>query len=160
MAILTTANHTGKYTDPDAKEYLIGYITQPQKAIHGLIGGCQVAANSSAQSMSAVSEHFGKSKGVQLRHYIISFSPEELTDPLLANTIGNEISAWIGLEYQVVFAVHENRPHLHLHFIVNTVSYLDGHRWHGTRREFYQLKNAMAAILRKHNIHPLIYVKS
>ena len=160
MANLKTANRAGKYSDPDAKEDLIAYIIQPQKAIHGFIGGHHITANCPAQSMSAVSEHFGKSKGVQLRHYIISFLPEELTDPVIANDIGNEISAWIGEEYQIVYAVHENRPHLHLHFIVNTVSYLDGHRWHGTKQEFYQLKNAIAAILRKHNIHPLIYVKS
>lgn len=159
MATLKTANQKGKYHDFDAKKDTISYILNPYKAIHGYVGGVGVCAECPSESMEIISEQFGKAQGVQVRHYIVSFAPDELRDPEIACKIAQEISCYIGRKYQVIYAVHENTPHLHIHLIANTVSYIDGNRWGGTYAEFFPLKNTMSAILRKYNIN-LQYVSS
>lgn len=160
MATFKTANKKGKYFDMDAKATTIRYILNPAKAVHGLVGGVGVSPESPAESMELVSEHFDKSEGVQLRHYIISFEPYELEKPEIANKIGQEIAAYIGREFQSVYAVHEDKLHLHIHLIVNSVSYADGHRWRGNKAEFYRLINSCRTILRQYNIYQLYYVSA
>lgn len=160
MAKLKAANQKGKYFDLDAKADTIAYLLNPYKAKHGYIGGVGVSPECPAESMEIVSEAFGKSEGVQVRHYIIAFSEGEVKAPQIANKIAQQIAAYIGREYQVVYAVHENKPDLHIHMIVNTVSYVDGHRWRGTKAEFYHLINAIRAILRQFHIQRLDYVSA
>ena len=160
MATFKTANQKGKYFDRDAKADTIRYILNPAKAVHGFVGGVGVSPECPAESMELVSERFGKSEGVQLRHYIISFEPHELRKPEIANKIGQEIAVYIGREFQCVYAVHENKPHLHIHLVVNSVSYTDGHRWRGNKAEFYRLINSCRIILQQYNIYQLYYVSA
>ena len=91
MAKIKTANQKGKYFDAEAKTDVIDYILNPYKATHGFVGGIGVNPECPAESMAVVSETFGKSNGVQLRHYIVSFSQDELTDPRKANAIAQQI---------------------------------------------------------------------
>lgn len=44
-------------------------------------------------------------------------------------------------DFQVVGAVHNDRDHLHSHFIVNSVSYVDGHKFHQSKKDLQNLKN-------------------
>ena len=41
--------------------------------------------------MERISRQFGKEKGIQLRHFIISFDPQETTDPRVVAAIACEI---------------------------------------------------------------------
>lgn len=158
MAKIKTANQKGKYFDAEAKTDVIDYILNPYKAIHGFVGGIEVNPECPAESMAVVSETFGKSNGVQLRHYIVSFSQDEVTDPRQANAIAQSLTAYIGQEFQAVYAVHENKAYLHVHIVVNTVSFVDGHRWRGNKAEFYRLIDAMKQILHGFNINRLEYI--
>ena len=158
MAKIKTANQKGKYFDAEAKTDVIDYILNPYKATHGFVGGIGVNPECPAESMAVVSETFGKSNGVQLRHYIVSFSQDELTDPRKANAIAQQLTAYIGQEFQAVYAVHENKAYLHVHIVVNTVSFVDGHRWRGSKAEFYHLIDAMKQILHGFNINRLEYI--
>jgi len=97
---------------------------------------------------------------VQLRHFIVSFTPYEINRPELAYQIGNEICTQLGYEYQTVFGVHENTDELHLHIVTNSVSFIDGHRYKGDRKDFYQTKNHINSVLKKHNIRPVKYVSN
>jgi len=158
MAKLKTANQKGKYFDIEAKADTIAYVLNPYKAKHGCVGGVGVSPECPAESMEIVSEMFGKSDGSQLRHYILAFSEEELYNLQTVHAIAQHIAVCIGQEYQVVYAVHEDKSYLHIHMIVNTVSFVDGHRWRGSKAEFYQMLNAMKMILRQFQIHRLDYV--
>lgn len=159
MATLKTGNGSGNYFNEDAKLNVINYILRPDKIIHNYCGGVAVSSECPAESMALVAEQFGKSDGVQLRHWIISFAAWETTNPKLVNEIAQQITARIGAEYQAVYAVHENRAHLHIHLVCNSVSYIDGHRYYGTHREFWQFKNMIANVLKAHGIFELKYVR-
>ena len=160
MAVLKLLNGNGKYRNEEAKENVINYILRPDKVLTGYFGGAFVNPDMPAESMQIISEKFGKSDGVQLRHLIVSFAPTELNDVSIVNEIACFTAQFIGAEYQTVFAVHEDRAHLHFHVVFNAVSYIDGHRYKGSREEYYNLYNALTAILERFNIHKLRYVRT
>ena len=159
MSIIRVINTNHKYYNIDAKEKAIDYILNPNKTKHGFVGGVAVSAVCPAESMMLVSEHFNKNDGVQLRHYVISFEHSEVRNPKIANDIAVKISAYIGQLYQVVFAIHEDEENLHIHFIVNTVSYIDGRRYGGTHQEFSEMMNYISNVLRSYRINTFMYVK-
>ncbi len=101
---------------------------------------------------------YGKNSGIKLRHFIISFAPFEKVSPEKANEIGKVATSYFGREYQAVYAVHESTDNLHIHIVINSVSYIDGHRYGGTKKEFYAFKNYMERVLQQFGIHSLIYV--
>ncbi|MCM1148468.1 MAG: relaxase/mobilization nuclease domain-containing protein [Butyricicoccus sp.] len=160
MAILKTANGKGRYFNEDAKEVLTEYIFRADKAIHGYFGGVGVDLINPAGSMTLVSERFGKTDGVQLRHFIISFEAWELNDPAVANEIAQHTAKYIGQEYQALYSVHEDKPNLHFHLVHNSVSYRTGARYYGRKSEFYAFQSALRGILRHYGINKLQYVSS
>lgn len=160
MAVFKTANGKGKYADISAREDLIHYILAPSKVRHGYCGGFKVNNAAPGESMRKVSEGFNKASGVQLRHWIISFDPREINEPAAANEIAIGISEFFAREYQVVYAVHEDKPHLHIHIVQNSVSYIDGHRYRGTKEEFYRFKKHLYRTLSAYGVRSLNYVSA
>lgn len=152
MAILESFNGNGNYRNENAIQIVTDYIFNSYKTRSGYLGGFGVNPECPAESMMIVSEQFGKSNGVQLRHYVLSFAPCELTNPTIANEIGGRIAQLIGREYQALYAVHENCEHLHIHIVSNAISYKDGHRFYGRRQEFFALKEGIQRILRDYGI--------
>ena len=115
--------------------------------------------HSIAESMNEVAVQFGKTSGVQLRHLIIAFAPEDKVTPEKANRIGQVVASFFAKEYQAIYAVHEDTDTLHIHIVVNSVSYIDGHRYGGTKHEFYSFMNYMREVLRCYfNIYSFKYV--
>lgn len=160
MATIKTANQKGKYHDLNTRHALISYITNPSKTPSGCICYAHVDPDDPAADMDFIAAKYGKSDGVQARHFIFSFSPAELSSPSRTARIAREITAYLGREYQAVCAVHEDRSHLHIHVVINSISYLDGHRYYGRKQEFYALKNQVAQILRRYGIYRLDYVSA
>lgn len=160
MAIMKTGNGNGKYFNRDAKELLINYILRSDKTIHGYFGGIGVDPICPAESMELVSEQFGKQDGVQLRHFIVSFSPRELSEPAIVNEIAQQITMYVGRDYQALYAVHEDKSYLHFHLVHNSVSYRTGARYRGTKHEFYALQGALKGILAQYGIYKLNYVSN
>ncbi len=158
MATIKSLNGQGKYRDEDAKYDVINYILSPDKVVLGCCGGYGVDVYEIAGSMEQVSERFGKTTGVQLRHFVISFLPNELNNPKIANDIAIKMSRFFAQEYQVVFAVHGDKPHLHIHIVINSVSYVDGHRFYGNKHEFYNIMNTLKRILKNYGITQPKYI--
>lgn len=153
MSVFMIANERGKYHDIGARQDLIRYIWRPDKVVHGYIGGIHVDPNNPAGSMDQVAAQFGKEKGVQLRHWILSFEPEEQVSLEVANQIAMGIIAFFGTEYQAVYAVHEDKPHLHIHVVSNSISYVDGHRYQGKHEEFHRFERHLKHLLRPYKIY-------
>ena len=62
-------------------------------------------------------------------HYIQSFKPGEVT-PELAKELADEfVKQKIFKGFQISYAVHTDKDHIHTHFILNTVNIEDGHKW-------------------------------
>ena len=160
MATIKTANSRGKYHDLNSRQDLISYISDPRKTPHHHICYSHLDPDHPVEDMDQIAEHFGKATGVQARHFIFSFHPMEPDSHTVAAQIAQEVTDHLGKEYQAVSTVHEDRSHLHIHTVINSVSYLDGHRYRGTKQEFYAMKNQVGKILRRYGIGQLTYISS
>ena len=77
-----------------------------------------------------VKEQFGKTDGIQAYHGYISFKNMEVT-PEMAQRVGMEFTQRVwGDKYQVLVTTHLNTEHLHCHFVINSISFVDGSRCH------------------------------
>ena len=87
--------------------------------------------------MQATKRRFGKLGGVVGYHFIQSFAPGEVT-PEQAHAIGVVFARRLfGERYEVVVGTHLDRAHLHNHVVVNSVSFVDGKKYHSSPGSYY-----------------------
>lgn len=159
MTEIMCLNGHGKYQDSHARHNVINYVLNPQKALSRRINGNEIDLFNAALSMDAVAEKFEKNIGVRLRHYILSFAPTELRDPCVAFVIASQFMLeYFAPKYQVILALHENTPNLHVHFVVNSVSYIDGQKYRGTRADHYEMMQTLRRILKYFGLPELRYI--
>lgn len=79
--------------------------------------------------MEDVAEQFHKNRGIRLKHIIISFSPEDGVSNGMAACEAEEISQKIGMIYQNVYAIHEDKAAPHIHIMMNTVNHINGYKY-------------------------------
>ena len=91
--------------------------------------------------MLSVKKRFGKEDGTIAYHGYQSFAPGEAT-PEIAHQIGVELAQRLwGERYQVVVATHLDKSnHLHSHFVLNTVSFVDGIKYHRTAKDYHEMQ--------------------
>lgn len=160
MSIFKTKNSKGRYHNQDARQKLIRYIMNPQKTVHGLVGFCYVDPNDPASSMDHVAQDSKRTTGVQLRHFIFSFAPNEPVSPALAACIGERIITYFGQRFQGVYAVHEDTPHLHIHVVINSVSFTGGFSYRGTRQEWHHFNEMLKTVFAEYGLVAPRYVKA
>lgn len=87
--------------------------------------------------MQATKRRFGKLDGVVGYHFIQSFAPGEVT-PEQAHAIGVAFAQRLfGDRYEVVVGTHLDKAHLHNHVVVNSVSFVDGKKYHSSPGSYY-----------------------
>jgi hypothetical protein len=58
-----------------------------------------------------------------------------------------------GDKYQVLVATHLDKAnHLHNHFVINTVSHIDGIKFHRTEKDYYEMQKASDALCREYGL--------
>lgn len=134
-----------KYKDDNAIADVIGYVCNPEKT-DGYIGSWSVDPCYAAYEMELLAKLFHNDHGVRLRHWIITFTADELREleyRVLCDSmdalyvLGGHFSVYYKDRYQILYAVHGgDQPHLH--FVMNTVSYVDGKKFSGSKRDYYQ----------------------
>ena len=91
-----------------------------------LVTGIHCRADHAWEDMRAVQERFGKTDGVVALHAYQSFREGEVT-PEQCHEIGVALARKVwGKRFQVLVATHMNTDNLHNHFVINSVSYVDG----------------------------------
>ncbi len=131
-----------KYSDENAVDDVISYVLRPDKTPHHWMNGYGVYLPQAAHEMNEIARIFGKQSGVHLRHFILSFSKSETkifrkhTYEMLYH-IAQYTAAYYGHEYQIIFAVHEDTEHPHIHFVMNTVNYNTGKKYRGDKEDYY-----------------------
>ena len=103
--------------------------------------------------MLAVKKRFGKEDGTIAYHGYQSFAPGEAT-PEIAHKIGMELAQRLwGNRYQVVVATHLDKAnHLHNHFVLNTVSFVDGKKYFRSAKDYRELQATSDAICREYSL--------
>ena len=120
--------------------------------ITSFVTGINCYANTAVYEMNVVKERFGKPDGTIAYHGIQSFSPGETT-PEVAHDIGVKLAQRLwGEKYQVVVATHLDKEHLHNHFVINTVSFVDGRKFHRTKQDYLDMKNTSDELCREYGL--------
>ena len=103
--------------------------------------------------MLAVKRRFGKETGTVAYHGYQSFAPGEAT-PEMAHEIGLQLAQQLwGEKYQVVVATHlDKESHLHNHFVLNTVSFVDGIKYHRTAKDYHDMQTTSDALCREYGL--------
>lgn len=83
---------------------------------------------------------------------MLGFQVKELRDPHTANEIANRLALYFCYKYETVYAVHEDTDNLNIHIVINSVSYVDGKKYGGTRQEFHAFKAYMGKVLGEYGI--------
>ena len=84
---------------------------------------------------------WGKDSGRMYNHNVISFHKDEDITPGEILDFGREyVDKWFP-GYQTLISVHEDRDHLHLHMVTNTVSYIDGIKLHNSKKDLQRMKD-------------------
>ena len=100
-----------------------------------------------------VKEQFGKTDGIQAYHGYLSFKEQDIT-PESAQKIGMEFAQTVwGKRYQVVVTTHLNTQHLHCHFVINSVSFVDGKRCQDT--SWFKFRYIADEICKKYQLHTI-----
>lgn len=98
--------------------------------------GCTCA--SAYTDMVATKKRFHKLGGVQGYHLIQSFPAGEVT-PELAHLIGQELAEQLLKgQFEAVITTHLNTSHYHNHIVFNSVSMVDGGKYHSNSQSYYE----------------------
>ncbi len=138
--------------DYQALRDVLAYAKDEEKTEHEYFCegiNCNVAT--AREQFVTVKEQFGKSDGIQAYHGYLSFKEQDIT-PELAQKIGMEFAneVW-GERFQVVVTTHLNTKHLHCHFVINSVSYVDGKRCQDT--SWFKFRKVADRICEKYKLH-------
>ncbi len=140
MAILKMINvHIGKNA---TLKGIINYVLKPKKTEDKLVTGFGCDIPRAFDMMMETKSLFGKLKGRQYYHAVQSFAPNENITPAQAHEAGVKFieacrKFW-GCE--LILATHVDRLHIHNHFVWNSVIFVDGHKFHITRKELAEMK--------------------
>lgn len=142
-----------KFFDDDARRDAINYICNPQKAVYT---GCRNVScvENAAEEMKETAQHFGKDSGKRIRHSIISFDENSGVTAEEARNCAEEIIDHYK-DFQIVYAVHGNTDNTHVHLVMNQISFTDGQRYQGKKKDFYDFLQQLRDVTHR----PVMYVK-
>ena len=142
-----------EYIDDGIYERMYLYITNPKKAISGLVGSSFVYIGNGAvdvgSQMRMVSNSLnGNKKGQVLRHFVLSFDryDEDCITPMIAYQIAERFVNFFD-GFQTVFAVHENTENLHIHFMVCSTNFYTGHKFVDKRETYNRIAYLCPAVI-------------
>lgn len=112
------------------------------------------------QKMQQTKMQFRKTDGIVAFHAIQSFKPGEVT-PKLAHEIGKRLAEemW-GDRFEVVISTHLNKEHLHNHFVINSVSFIDGKKYYDNTANYNRLKKLSDTLCEEYNLSVIRNPKS
>jgi len=169
------------FNNVDAVENLIHYVTRTREnedraddlITCGAAGaGYYQTAEDMIQQFKYVQNTYriNSRKGRRMYHEVLNLLDNEAAwlnyDPFWFWKVGIEdCQIYFQLGFQAVFAVHyEESKHYHFHFAVNSISFIDGRKWHTSFLEKNQRESIFNDILNMNQImagrkaSPIVYL--
>ena len=114
--------------------------------------GINCTVECARDQFDTVKLRFGKTDGIVAFHAYQSFKEGEVT-PDEAHAIGVELAKemW-GKRFQIVVATHVNKKCVHNHIVINSVSFIDGKKFHDCRDMYKQLRDTSDRICLEHGL--------
>ena len=129
-----------KYADDDVKTEKHFYTT-----------GINCDRKYAAEEFQLVKDRFCKQGGIVAIHGYQSF--EENITPEEAHEIGVQLAKELwGDRFQVIVASHLNTGHVHNHFVINSVSFMDGKRFHMCTERYLEMRDASDRLCKEHGL--------
>ena len=122
---------------------VINYGKNGDKTDNGvLVSSVNCSVNTAYEEMALTKKFFHKDNKTLGYHIIQSFKGNEVS-PKIANQIGKELAEELwGDKYQVIICTHINKENVHNHLILNSVSFIDGKKYHNSSSEIAFMKEA------------------
>lgn len=118
------------------------------------VDGINCNPSTARDQFVTVKEQFSKPDGIQAYHGYLSFKDEPNITPELAQKIGVEFAQKVwGDRFQVVVTTHLNTKHLHCHFVVNSVSFVDGKRMQNNEKHWRYFHHIADELCRQHRLN-------
>lgn len=129
------------YTTNDLK-------TEKQLYVTGL--NCNLAT--AHKEMMITKKGFNKTDGILAYHAYQSFVPGEV-DAETAHQIGIELAQemW-GDHFEVLVSTHLDKKHFHNHFIINSVSFIDGKKYKDNKENYKKMRKCSDDLCRKYRL--------
>ena len=123
--------------------------TEQEFYVEGI--NCNVAI--ARDQFVTVKEQYGKTDGIQAYHGYLSFKETDIS-PEMAQKIGMEFAneVW-GKRFQVVVTTHLNTKHLHCHFVINSISFVDGKHLWGEEKAWFKFRKVADRICEKYGLY-------
>ena len=134
-------------------EDVLDYVSNGEKTNQKYyVTGINCDPDSATESFRKTKIAFGKSDGVLAFHAIQSFKPGEV-NAALTHQIGVELAAkmW-GDKFEVVVCTHLDKDHPHNHFVVNSVSWVDGKKFDNSRKDYQRFSSLSDDLARQYGL--------
>lgn len=134
---------------------VLDYIKDDRKTQNGALVYCKDLLNGKEyQQMVITKRAFHKDTGRQYAHFVQSFDPRDNVAPELAYKIGREfINRYEHFQgFQVVMTVHTNEAHMHVHYIINSVSHENGCKWQSSPEDLKRMRSLSDELCLAHGL--------
>ena len=117
------------------------------------VSGINCSPDNADKEMMNVKKSFGKLSGTAAYHGYQSFAEGEV-DAETAHLIGCRLAEELwGERYQVVVATHlDKQSHIHNHFVMNTVSFVDGLKYHRTKTDYREMQKVSDRLCKEYGL--------
>jgi len=126
---------------------VIRYVLQDKKVTEGyvMVTGPYspelISVNGVYDAFLEEKQLWGKDSGRMFAHNVISFHANDFVTPAECLEIGRQFCEKFFPNHQNLIAVHQDRDHLHVHIVTNTVSFMDGRKLHQTKYDLQRQKD-------------------
>ncbi len=120
-----------------------------------LITGQNCCAETALSEFTATKARYKKNDQVQFYHYTQSFKVGLDIAPQQAHEIALEFANKNYPDFEVLVATHTDAPHIHSHFIINSVSFEHGRKLHQTPHTLRELRLSSDEICQDHGFEIL-----
>ena len=105
----------------------LSYIQNPEKTEENvMVGSINCIPDTAFEQMMDTKVTFGKTNKRQGYHIIISFAPGEATEEQALDIVARFAQEYLKDKYEAVYAVHNDKKHMHGHIVFNSVSFETG----------------------------------
>jgi len=116
------------------------------------VTGIHCRPETARQEMLLVKKQFQKEGGIVAFHGYQSFAPGEVT-PQIAHEIGVKLAKQLwGDRFQVLVATHLDKAHIHNHFVLNSVSFVDGKKYNDCKQTYALLRDTSDRLCREYRL--------
>ena len=135
---------------------LIDYAINGEKTENKLyVSGINCMPDTAFYEMTNVKKQFFKTGGIECYHGYQSFAEGEVI-PEQAHEIGIKLAEEIwGNKFQVIVSTHLNTDNIHNHFVLNSVSFVDGKRFCNTKKDYAVMREVSDRLCEEYGISVL-----